>query len=184
MRLLAFLISLIALPAHAQDSGTWTYLQDRQAIATPALEHVVSPGEAGAPQLVIVCNNLTRLTYVDWPTDFGVDRKLLPSHLSVAYDLTGTRADFASGQVWTVSQSEAGRTYVITHDKIFPEMLMQSDGIQVTVDRKQNLPAMQASFDLRGLREALRQNRIACTNEDQMLQSRQDAAAPVGPAIP
>ena len=183
LSILALTLSFLSAAAMATEAN-WHYLEGKDAVATKATSHSLSAGTSDAPNLVVVCNNLVRLTYLDWPTDFGVDRKQLPSHMLVHYDLGGGGADDQRTQsvdkdIWTISQPSLGRTYVITHDMLLPAQLTRNATMSLQVEARDNLPQMSASFSLERLHDAMQTNRLACTEEDRFFQ--RNRPSPSGP---
>ncbi|MDX1580981.1 MAG: hypothetical protein R3360_05085, partial [Alphaproteobacteria bacterium] len=65
----------ISAPALADDAawGEWRWLPDYDAVFTEA--DAIAPNSAVKPRLVVVCNNLVRITYLEWPTDLGIEKR-------------------------------------------------------------------------------------------------------------
>lgn len=157
IRTATFLISLLLGTQSA--FAAWTHLPAKDAVSTPAAGF---EGPA-RPELVVVCNNMVRLTYVRWPHEFGIDRKMLPGHTNVDWTLTASTRD---DTIWTVARPEKGSTQYISHDVTLPVLLADSTTAAFDIDAAGKLPALTANFDLAGLQKALDQYGLACRPED------------------
>jgi hypothetical protein len=166
MRLIATITAFVTL-ATSGAHATWVHDASRDAVVTQASSYT-GPGQ---PELVLVCNNMMTLTYVRWPSDFGVDKKLLPTHLAVDYSLSDedTRTLAFNDQIWTVSRPHPGATQVITHDLILPERMIRSTVMTVVSGAKETLPGLTARFDLTGLQQILSDTYLPCSSEDKFL---------------
>jgi len=160
MRLvIAFSALIITTPAALAD---WTYLPGKDALSTSATSY----SGPTAPDLVVVCNNMVRLTYLRWATDFGVDKKLLPSHITLDYNLEGDAPEALTDTVWTIARPEKRTTQYITHDLKITERLTANKTISTKTPEKGGLPALTASFNLTDLQAAMNTHNLPCREAD------------------
>ena len=157
IRTATFLISLLLCTQGA--FAAWTHLPEKDAVSTPATGY---EGPA-RPELVVVCNNMVRLTYVRWPHEFGIDRKMLPGHTNVRWSLT---ASVRNDTIWTIARPEKGATQYISHDVTLPVLLADSTTAAFDIEAAGKLPMLTARFELAGLQKALDQYGLACRPED------------------
>jgi hypothetical protein len=160
MRLFLALSALIITTSPAL--AEWTYLPGKDALSTPATTH----SSADAPDLVVVCNNMVRLTYVRWGTEFGIDKKHLPSHITLDYSLSGDAPASFQDTVWTIARPEKLATQYITHDLKIAERLTANQTISITTPVKDRLPALTASFNLAGLQAAMNAHNLPCSEAE------------------
>ena len=175
MRLLASILVLLTCTTSTAQAA-WVHDAARDAVVSQATSY---DGPA-QPELVVVCNNMVTLTYVRWPSDFGVDKKQLPSHLAVDYTLTGPDGGAVSleAQVWTIARPHPGATQMITHDLILPKRLAENASMSVASVAKDTLPGLGANFDLKGLKQVLTDTYLPCSKEAKfMLKSEKEKAA-------
>lgn len=175
MRLFTTIAFLLTCTTSAANAA-WVHDAARDAVVSQATSYK-GPGR---PELVVVCNNMVTLTYVRWPSDFGVDKKQLPSHVAVDYTLAGYDADAVSlkAQVWTVARPTPEMTQMITHDLTLPIRMAEGASMTVMSGAKEPLPGLDASFDLTGLKQALIDTYLPCSKEAKfMLKSVEEKAA-------
>ena len=153
-----FLMGVIFLPgaAHAND---WQWLPYKDAVAMDATTHAPDTKKGKTPRLVVSCNNLIRLAYLEWPSDLGVKLKELPNHANVTMALS---AEEEMAEIWFVSRPEKKVTTIISHDRAFPRRLTEHRSVALRAKDKQGLFDLSATFPLAGLAEIMEAHNLPC----------------------
>jgi len=157
---LTIISTILTLLAATTTQAEWIHEPDKDALSTPSLGN----SSQAKADLVVVCNNMVRLTYVRWYSDFGIEKKKLPSHVTVDYSLSGAADN--SGQVWTISRPEENITQMITHDLLLPQQLTTGEEFFFSSAAKEGVPATSAQFDLTNLQSTIYAHHMPCRGQD------------------
>ena len=143
----------------AANASEWEWLPYKDAVAVKASEHAPAIGDGKTPRLVVSCNNLIRLAYLEWPSDLGIKLKELPNHAYVTLIL---KADETLSEIWFVSRPEKTVTTVISHDRAFPSRLTEHSSVALRAKEKQGLFDLTATFPLTGLADIMEAHNLPC----------------------
>lgn len=160
MRSLFFvlLLGVFTLP-HAANANAWQWLPYKDAVAMNATSHAPKLKKGKVPRLVVSCNNLIRLAYLEWPSDLGVKLKELPNHANVAVLLS---SEEEMAELWFVSRPEKKVTTIISHDRAFPRLLTGHQSVELRAKDKQSLFDLTATFPLSGLADIMEAHNLPC----------------------
>lgn len=151
-----------ASPATAAAAGTgtgWEWLPYKDAVATDATSHRPKVAGGKIPRLVISCNNLSRVTYVEWPSDLGVSLKDLTNRANVTLTLD---SEVRLQELWFVARPEKAVTTAISHDRSFPKRLTMHQALAVKARGKEGKIGFSARFALSGLRTIMDAHNMPC----------------------
>lgn len=154
---------LAASPTSAATStatGTgWEWLPYKDAVATDATTHKPKVDGGKTPRLVISCNNLSRVTYVEWPSDLGVAMKDLTNHADITLTLD---SEVRLQELWFVARPEKDVTTAISHDRSFPKRLTGHRVLAIKARGKEGKIGFSARFDISGLRTIMDAHNMPC----------------------
>lgn len=145
-----------ALPASAVG---WEWLPYKDAVAVDAIGHKPKIAGGKTPKLVISCNNLTRVTYIEWPSDMGIPLKDLTNRADVTLTLG---SDVRLQEIWFVARPEKAVTTVISHDRSFPKRLTMHDSLSVKTRGTEGKLDISARFALSGLGAIFEAHNMPC----------------------
>lgn len=142
------------------SAWAWKFVPDKDALRQKASSYASNKKGVGTPHLMVVCNNYTRVTYVEWPSDFGFDVEEAPVYVLVTLNIDDLPAD--AGNIWLVGHPEPGITTLISHRAQLPRLLAGHNQIEVRAQDPANKIKVSAKFSLSGLFEAMLGNRMPC----------------------
>lgn len=152
------LLSILSLP-HAAYAADWQWLPYKDAVAVEAESHAPKTRKKKTPRLVVSCNNLIRLAYLEWPSDLGVKLKELPNHANVTLTLS---PDQEMEELWFVSRPEKKVTTIISHDRAFPRLLTEHQSVSLRASDKEGRFDLAATFSLSGLGDIMEAHNLPC----------------------
>ena len=152
------IVSILSLP-QLVSAADWQWLPYKDAVAIDAESHAPKAASGKVPHLVVSCNNLIRLAYLEWPSNLGVKLKELPNHADVKVTLLPNQE---MAEIWFVSRPEKKVTTIISHDRAFPRLLSNHQSVTLRARDKKGLFDLAATFPLVGLTAIMEAHNLPC----------------------